>query len=188
MEPPTSMSKSAKTSDLCACHSSVDASHRQRILRRIGLSDLYVGPRKSQVSGNASKYRGVTCPANSPFFFGMPVDAHNKISIISADFAHLLLAGGEMNGKNKGKRVTIDLSAAAVAEVDRLRDITGLTTADLFRNGFSLLRLYVDAKAQGQGLALVEGTRQDEIVTRIEMPIVVAHAVESRAQKEATHE
>lgn len=93
-----------------------------------------------------------------------------------------------MNGKNKGKRVTIDLSAAAVAEVDRLRDITGLTTADLFRNGFSLLRLYVDAKAQGQGLALVEGTRQDEIVTRIEMPIAVAHAVQSRGQKEATHE
>lgn len=93
-----------------------------------------------------------------------------------------------MSTKNKGKRVTIDLSPAAVDEVDRLREITGLTTADLFRNGFSLLRLYVEAKEHRQGLAIVQGDRLDDIVTRIEMPIVVAPRRQELTKQEAVNE
>lgn len=93
-----------------------------------------------------------------------------------------------MSEKIKGKRITIDLSSAAVEEVDRLREITGLTTADLFRNGFSLLRLYVEARRQGQGLAIVEGNRLDEIVTRIEMPIAISSAGQRQVSKESAHE
>lgn len=71
----------------------------------------------------------------------------------------------------KGRRVTIDLTPAAAREVDRLRGVTGLTTADIFRHAFSLFRIYVDAKAKGEELE-VRGVL-GEATTRIELPLEI---------------
>ena len=73
----------------------------------------------------------------------------------------------------KGRRVTIDLTPAAAGEVDRLRKITGLTTADVFRHSLSLFRIYVDAKARNQELQIVDPTGSNRDV-RIELPLEIA--------------
>ncbi len=73
----------------------------------------------------------------------------------------------------KGRRVTIDLTPAAASEVDRLRGVTGLTTADLFRHALSLFRIYVDVRERGQQLCVLDPDK-DEIHTRLELPIMVA--------------
>jgi len=78
-----------------------------------------------------------------------------------------------MANNEKGRRVTIDLTASAVKELDRLRELTGLTTADLFRNGFSLLRLYVQAKAKGQSFIVADDDEPTKVLTRIELPFIV---------------
>ena len=70
----------------------------------------------------------------------------------------------------KGRRVTIDLTSAAAAEVDRLRTTTELSTADIFRHGLSLFRIVVDAKARGQEMMLVD-PKEPGVRTRIELPI-----------------
>ena len=76
-----------------------------------------------------------------------------------------------MAEKSKGKRVTIDLTSSAVEELDRIKQLTELTTADLFRNAFSLLRIFVDERCDGNKLAIVND--HDKITTKIELPIVV---------------
>ncbi len=73
----------------------------------------------------------------------------------------------------KGRRATIDLTPAAAQEVDRLREITGLTTSDLFRTAFSLFRLYVQAREQGNALCIVDPEDENAIRTRLELPIVI---------------
>lgn len=70
----------------------------------------------------------------------------------------------------KGRRVTIDLTAAAAREVDKLKASTGLTTADLFRHALSLLRLYVEARAENRQVHLVDPTRGSAAI-RVELPI-----------------
>ncbi|MBN8625717.1 MAG: hypothetical protein J0M17_09530 [Planctomycetes bacterium] len=74
----------------------------------------------------------------------------------------------------KGRRVTIDLTAAAALEVDRLRELTGLTTADLFRNAFSLFRIYVQARERGEEMCIVDPDDNHAIRTRIELPVVLS--------------
>ncbi len=76
------------------------------------------------------------------------------------------------DSETKGRRVTIDLTPAAAVEVDRLRQMTGLTTADIFRHAFSLFRIYVDGKTEGRELEL-RGTSKDEPNTRIELPLTL---------------
>jgi len=71
----------------------------------------------------------------------------------------------------KGRRVTIDLARAAAQEVDRLRSITGLTTAELFRCSLALFRIYVDAQQRGMEMRLVDPAKAD-VVTRLEMPMI----------------
>ena len=73
----------------------------------------------------------------------------------------------------KGRRVTVDLTSAAANEVDRLRSMTGLTTADLFRHALSLLRIYVDVKERGQELCILD-PEEKEVRTRLELPVVVS--------------
>lgn len=68
------------------------------------------------------------------------------------------------------RRITVDLTNAASQEVDRLTDITGLTTADLFRHALSLFRIYVKAKERQQEVRLV-GSDKNEPQTLIELPI-----------------
>lgn len=78
--------------------------------------------------------------------------------------------------EGKGRRVTIDLSPAAAEEVDRLRHLTGLTTADLFRNAFSLFRVYVQALERGHDLCIVDPRDENAIRTRLEFPVVIRTA------------
>ena len=77
--------------------------------------------------------------------------------------------------ESKGRRVTIDLTSAAAAEVDRLRTLTELSTADIFRHGLSLFRIIVDAKARGHEMMLVNPKEPGD-KTRIELPITVLQA------------
>jgi hypothetical protein len=72
-----------------------------------------------------------------------------------------------------GRRVTIDLTPTATNEVDRLRDITGLTTADLFRHALSLFRIYVDVRERGQQLCILDPDKV-EIHIRLEFPLMVS--------------
>ena len=73
----------------------------------------------------------------------------------------------------KPRRVTIDLTPAAASEVDRVRTITGLTTADVFRYAFSLFRIYVDAKQRNHELQIVDPSGDDR-AKQIELPISIA--------------
>ena len=75
--------------------------------------------------------------------------------------------------ENKGRRVTIDLTAAAASEVDRLTKQTGLTTADVFRYALTVFRFYVDEKAKGRQVCVVD-PEKPEITTRFELPVPIA--------------
>lgn len=94
------------------------------------------------------------------------------------------------DSEGKGRRVTIDLAVAAAQEVDRLREITGLTTADLFRNAMSLFRLYVEARARGHQLCIVDPQNENAIRTRVELPVFIAQPgpVSEVRQKEQASE
>ncbi len=85
----------------------------------------------------------------------------------------------ESNAENKGRRVTIDLTAAAAQEVDRLREGTGLTTADLFRNSLSLLRIYLQARQRGEEFCVIN-PHDNSLRTRIELPVFVAQIPQPR--------
>jgi hypothetical protein len=73
----------------------------------------------------------------------------------------------------KARRVTIDLTPAAATEVDRLRELTDLTTADIFRHALSLFRIYVDAVREGKELELTSKKGGKEPKTRIVLPLQV---------------
>jgi hypothetical protein len=79
--------------------------------------------------------------------------------------------GNDEHGVAKGRRVTIDLAPAAAQEVDRLRSLTGLTTADLFRYALALVRIYVGAQQRGMEMRLVDPANSD-VVTRLELPVI----------------
>lgn len=90
--------------------------------------------------------------------------------------------------EGKGRRVTIDLTAAAAQEVDRLREVTSLTTADLFRNAISLFRIYVEARSRGHQLCIVDPQNENSIRTRVELPVFIAQPVpvsEARHKEQA---
>lgn len=76
---------------------------------------------------------------------------------------------------NKSRRVTVDLTPAAAAEVDRIREVTGLSTADIFRHAFTLLRIYVDERQADREFRIVE-KGDDRVQTRLELPIHVSKA------------
>lgn len=82
----------------------------------------------------------------------------------------------QAGGSEKGRRITIDLTSAATDELDRLKTMTGLTTADLFRTSFSLFRIYVEARSRGQQLCIVDPENDNAIRTRVELPVVVPPA------------
>ena len=73
----------------------------------------------------------------------------------------------------RGRRVTVDLTPAATEEVDRLKEVTGLTTADIFRHSLSLFRIYVEARQQADELRIVNPA-STSVQTRIELPFSVA--------------
>ena len=82
-----------------------------------------------------------------------------------------MTVGSDEREVAKGRRVTIDLAPAAAQEVDRLRSLTGLTTADLFRYALALVRIYVGAQQRGMEMRLVDPAKAD-VVTRLELPVI----------------
>lgn len=78
-----------------------------------------------------------------------------------------------MAEEKKGRRVTIDLTPGAAAEVDRMTNITGLTTADVFRYALTVFRFYVDERAKGRQLCIID-PEKPEITTRFELPVPIA--------------
>src|SRR5688572_8103598 len=68
------------------------------------------------------------------------------------------------------QRITLDLSPPAAEELERLRELTGLTKTELFRHAFNLLRLYVKAAQEGKELCIIEPSGRERIV---QLPIVV---------------
>lgn len=65
-----------------------------------------------------------------------------------------------------GRRCTIDLTEAASIEVKRICDVAGITTADCFRYGLLLMRIYTDAhKAEKEVYLQKPDSPEREIVT-----------------------
>lgn len=73
---------------------------------------------------------------------------------------------------NSPRRVTIDLTSAAVAELDRVKGVTGMTTADIFRHAFTLFRIYVDERAKGHDVILADPD-SPEVQTRLVLPVEI---------------
>lgn len=66
------------------------------------------------------------------------------------------------------RRVTIDLTEDTSQEMERIRASTGLSIANIFRHAFTLLRIYLDAKAERKELRIVDPKKPHEQV-RIEL-------------------
>ncbi len=73
----------------------------------------------------------------------------------------------------KGRRITVDLNLSATVELDRLKKATGLTTSELFRHAFNLLRVYIRAKRGGGDLCT---GKQGKVERIIELPFVVSES------------
>ena len=74
------------------------------------------------------------------------------------------------------RRITVDLNEVAAAEIERLRKLTGLSTADLFRHSITLLRIYVQAKQDEREIRIVD-PKDTQDQARLEMPITVMPAL-----------
>ena len=75
---------------------------------------------------------------------------------------------------SKGRRISIDLTAAAAAEVDRLRQMTDLNTADMFRYALHLFRIYVDERARKNVLFFAKEDSPTERPVQIELPLTIS--------------
>lgn len=69
------------------------------------------------------------------------------------------------------RRVTIDLTEDMSLEIERIRDATGLSIADIFRHSFTLLRIYLEAKDKNEEMRIVSPQKPRDQV-RIELPTV----------------
>ena len=68
------------------------------------------------------------------------------------------------------RRVTIDLPDETSDEIERIRASTGMTIADIFRHSFTLLRLYLEAKAEKKELRIIDPKSREQV--RIELPTI----------------
>jgi hypothetical protein len=95
----------------------------------------------------------------------------------SAKGQRMLEPGEEVTGTQavtamaKGRRITVDLTASAGSELARLKKVSGLSTAELFRHAFNLLRLYVAAKDEGNEMYVSDRGGKDRV---IELPFLVS--------------
>jgi hypothetical protein len=79
------------------------------------------------------------------------------------------------NTTTPAQRITLDLSPQTAEELERLRELTGLTKSELFRHAFNLLRLYVRAAESGSEFCTIDTSGRERV---IQLPMVVS------AQKE----
>ena len=63
-----------------------------------------------------------------------------------------------------GKRITIDLSESAAAEVDRLCEASGQDVSGLFRAAMSILRIKINAEQIGRQLHVVDPSGEHETI------------------------
>tara|TARA_R110000868_G_scaffold372982_1_gene636843 strand:+ start:490 stop:696 length:207 start_codon:yes stop_codon:yes gene_type:complete len=54
-------------------------------------------------------------------------------------------------------RITIDFTESASDELERIKGLTGLSTADVFRSAFSVFRIVVDEQRQKRAIHLSDG-------------------------------
>lgn len=94
------------------------------------------------------------------------------------------MSTGRGSEQVKGRRVSIDLTPTAAQEVDRLREVTGLTTADLFRNALHLFRIYVMERGQGKIFYVSDATDSQQNRTRIELAVPFSGEYVVEPQKE----
>ncbi len=82
-----------------------------------------------------------------------------------------------------GRRVTVDLSSMASQEVERLQEMTDMSTSDLFRFALTLMRIYVDSRADGKEFRIVD-QRDPMDQTRLELPVTVRKLAPQLPSKE----
>lgn len=61
------------------------------------------------------------------------------------------------------------MTAAAAVEIDRMVEITGQKTADLFRQAFYLLSLYVNEISNGKEVMIVDPRSEGGAPTKVEL-------------------
>jgi hypothetical protein len=71
----------------------------------------------------------------------------------------------------KGRRVTIDLTPSAAEEIDRLAKDLGVSTPDVFRQSFSLFRLYVNARKEGKKLVILDDAKTPKEMVQLELAL-----------------
>lgn len=78
-----------------------------------------------------------------------------------------------MTASTRARRITVDLSQPVAEELDRIRNVTGLKTADIFRHALSLLRVYVNAMIDGKELRVIDPADSSDQV-RLVMPMQIS--------------
>jgi hypothetical protein len=90
----------------------------------------------------------------------MTDDLNNSVSNSGTDPSDTVpeasLRRDAMSSENRVKRFTIDLTPAAASEVGRIKDMFGLTMADVFRFALTLMRIYADAVAERKEVRIVD--------------------------------
>ncbi|MDB5338840.1 MAG: hypothetical protein JWN70_4459 [Planctomycetaceae bacterium] len=82
------------------------------------------------------------------------------------------------------RRVTIDLTEEASAEIERIRAVTGLTIADIFRHSFTLLRIYLEAKDEGKLMRIFNPKKPRDQV-QIELPTLRISIPKSKSEAQS---
>lgn len=59
----------------------------------------------------------------------------------------------------KKKRITLDLTPEAAAEVERITVTEGLTMSEVFRHSLTLLRVYLEERNNGNEMRIVDPER-----------------------------
>lgn len=71
----------------------------------------------------------------------------------------------------KERRLNVTLTELAAAEFDRLEKQTGMSTAELLTRAVTLLRIYVDSRAEGKEIRVVNPRDiQDQARIELRMP------------------
>ncbi len=83
--------------------------------------------------------------------------------------------------KPRGRRITVDLTPSATIELDKLKQLTDLSTTEIFRFALWFFRKYVLVKEQDGTMLVREGDRE----TEIELPIMLRRQENPRGRTDA---
>ncbi len=73
------------------------------------------------------------------------------------------------NKNDKTRRVTVDLSAQMTTELDGVVSVTGMKTAEVFRNSLVLMGAYVKCQQDGKQFRIVGPS---DVSTVILLPVI----------------